>query len=229
MEKLNAEKQSTERLKILTADDDLTALRLITYLLVNWGFDVVTASDGRKALEILSQGGIDMALLDRTMPIMEGVEVVRQLRNAPPPGGYIYTIMITAKDSIEDIVSGLDAGADDYLKKPYDEDELRSRIRVGERVLELERKLAARAAELQKALDNVKQLRGLLPVCMYCKKIRNDRDYWQQMEGYIQENTDASFTHSVCPECREKIVKPMLDELQKRKDLSRVGVCPRMR
>ena len=190
---------------------------MITYSLVTWGYDVVTAVDGEKALEEIQRGGINIVLLDWTMPEFEGIEILRRVREKPPAGGYIYKIMITARSEIEDIVAGLEAGADDYLKKPYSEDELRSRIRVGERVVSLERRLAARAAELQEALDNVKQLKGLLPICMYCKKIRNDRDYWQQMEGYIHEHTDANFTHSVCPDCRDKIVKPMLDEMKRRK------------
>jgi len=208
----------SDRIRILAADDDLTALRLITYSLVTWGYDVVTAVNGEKALEEIRRGGVNIVLIDWTMPEMEGVEIIREVRKNPPADGYLYMIMITARSEIEDIVAGLEAGADDYLKKPYSEDELRSRIRVGERVVNLERSLAARAAELQEALANVKQLKGLLPICMYCKKIRNDRDYWQQMEGYIHEHTDANFTHSVCPDCREKIVKPMLDEMKRRKE-----------
>ncbi len=205
-------------MRILAADDDTTALRLITYSLVTWGYDVVTASDGDKALEEIHRGGINIVLLDWKMPEFEGIDILRRVRENPPPGGYLYMIMITAMSAIEDIVAGLDAGADDYLKKPYSEDELRSRIRVGERVVGLERKLVARAAELQEALDNVKQLKGLLPICMYCKKIRNDRDYWQQMEGYIHEHTNANFTHSVCPDCRDTIVKPMLDEMKRKRE-----------
>ncbi len=207
-----------DRLRILAAAADPTALRLTTYLLVTWGFEVVTAADGEKALAEIYRGGVNIVLLDWKMPQFEGIEIVRRVRENPPPGGYLYIIMVTAKNTIEDIVTGLDAGADDYLKKPCSDDELRSRIRVGERVVHLERKLAARAAELQEALVNVKQLKGLVPICMYCKKIRNDRDYWQQMEAFIHEHTDANFTHSICPDCRDTIVKPMLDQMQKRRE-----------
>ncbi len=216
MEKLKTRNKSAH-IRILAADDDVMALRLMTYSLVTWGYDVVTASSGEKALEEIERGGVNIVLLDWKMPEFEGIEILQRVRANPPTDGYLYMIMITAMDSVENTVTGLDAGADDYLKKPYSEDELHARIKVGERVVTLERNLAARAAELQEALDSVKQLKGLLPICMYCKKIRNDRDYWQQMEGYIHEHTDANFTHSICPECRDTVVKPMLEELQRRK------------
>jgi CheY-like chemotaxis protein len=205
-------------LRVLLADDDSSALRLLAYSLVTWGYDVLTATDGREALEAISRGGIDLAILDWNMPHLQGVEVVRRVREERSAGGYLYIILLTAKAAVEDVVVGLESGADDYLRKPYSEEELRSRIRAGERIVELERSLSARASELQEALDNVKQLRGLLPICMYCKKIRKDRDYWQQIEGYIHEHTDASFTHSICPDCREKIVTPMLESMRREKE-----------
>lgn len=175
---------------------------------------MVTATDGEQAWGAIQLGGIDIALLDWKMPKMEGIEVCRRVRQSPGDG-YLYVMLLTARDSVEDVVAGLEAGADDYLRKPYSEEELHSRIHVGERIVALERNLALHAAQLQKALDNIRVLKGLLPICMYCKKIRDDRDYWHQIEAYLHEHTEAGFTHSICPECREKIVKPMLEELKK--------------
>jgi len=206
------------KLRILAADDDATALRLLSYKLLQWGYDVVTAPDGAEALEVIREGWVDIALLDWKMPRMEGVEVCRAVRADPPKGGYLYILLLTAKDSVEEVVEGLSAGADDYLRKPCDDDELRSRIQVGERIVGLERRLAANIAELQVALDSIKVLKGLLPICMYCKKIRDDGDYWHQIESYIHEHTEAGFTHSICPECRETIVKPMLEAMRKEKE-----------
>jgi response regulator RpfG family c-di-GMP phosphodiesterase len=102
-------------------------------------------------------------------------------------------------------VAGLDAGADDYVVKPFDQEELRARVQVGIRVLKLQRSLADRVTELELALDRVNQLQGLLPICCYCKRIRDDRNYWHQVEAYIENHSDAQFSHGVCPECIEKL------------------------
>ena len=122
--------------------------------------------------------------------------------------------MLTAKGRKEDIVEGLTAGADDYIIKPFDRSELKARINAGERILRLQAELGARVKELELALANVKLLQGLLPICCYCKRIRNDQNYWQQVDTYIADHSEAQFTHGICPECRDKIVKPELERLR---------------
>jgi len=143
------------------------------------------------------------------MPLMDGVEICRRERethHASPA----YIILLTARGGNEDIVRGLDAGADDYIVKPFNREELRARVRVGVRILDLQKNLAGRVSDLERAMAGVKQLQGLLPICCYCKKIRDDQNYWQQVEGYISKHSDAQFSHGVCPECFEKIVRPEL-------------------
>jgi response regulator RpfG family c-di-GMP phosphodiesterase len=122
--------------------------------------------------------------------------------------------LLTARASREDKIQGLQAGADDYITKPFDPQELRARVQVGIRVLELQGALAQRVRELEEALSRVKQLQGLLPICSYCKKIRNDRNYWQQVEGYITEHSEAQFSHGICPDCYAQYVRPELERMQ---------------
>jgi response regulator RpfG family c-di-GMP phosphodiesterase len=117
----------------------------------------------------------------------------------------MYLILVTAREARGDVIAGLDAGADDYVIKPFDADELRARVAVGVRVLSLQEGLAERVAELQAALTNVKQLSGLLPICSYCKRIRGDDQYWQQVEGYIAAHSDAQFSHGICPACYKTV------------------------
>jgi len=196
--------------RILVAEDHYVSRHLLERNLQNWGFDVITAQDGVAAAEILAgPDAPSLAILDWMMPLMDGVEVcqrVRQNHNAP----YIYLLMLTAKSQKDEIATGLDAGADDYVIKPFDPDELRARLKVGQRVVELERALEKRVRDLETALNDVKRLKTLLPICMYCKSVRDDKDYWRQIDEYIYTETGTDFSHGICPTCLEKISKGQL-------------------
>ena len=193
--------------RILIAEDHYVSRHLLERNLTNWGFSVVTAEDGAKAAEILERDDApSLAILDWMMPKMDGAEVcthVRQRTGRP----YIYLVLLTAKSQKEEIAAGLEAGADDYVIKPFDPDELRARLKVGQRVVDLERALAKRVDDLQTALADVKKLKRLLPICMYCKSIRDDRDYWHQIEEYIHEETGTDFSHGICPTCLGKMTR----------------------
>jgi sigma-B regulation protein RsbU (phosphoserine phosphatase) len=195
--------------RILIAEDHHVSRHLLERNLVNWGFEVVTVEDGEAAANALEKDDAPpIALLDWMMPKMDGAQVcarVRQRQDRP----YIYLIMLTAKSQKEDVANGLHSGADDHVIKPFDADELRARLNVGKRVVELERTLAKKVKDLQSALDDVKKLKGLLPICMYCKSIRDDQDYWHQMEEYIHTETGTDFSHGICPKCMAKITAEM--------------------
>jgi len=196
--------------RILIADDDRVSRRLLEASLIKDGHEVILAEDGDRAWQTLqSDPAIPLAILDWNMPGLTGPEIcqrARHIQQAEPS----YLILLTSRDTREDIVSGLQAGANDYVTKPFDFDELRARVQVGERVVQLQKTLANRVRELEVALANVKMLQGLLPICLYCKKIRNDHNYWQQLDKYVVEHTDARFSHGICPECYENVVKPEL-------------------
>jgi DNA-binding response OmpR family regulator len=193
--------------KLLIADDDPLSLRMLEGLAAGWGFDVVTARDGLTACRLLeADDGPRLAVLDWVMPGMDGPDVCRKLREKPtqdPP----YLILLTARDAKADIVQGLRGGANDYVTKPFDPDELQARIQVGRRVVQLQQGLAATIRQLQDALAQVKQLSGLLPICAWCKKVRGDRNYWEKVETYISSHSEVRFTHGICPECLEKQIK----------------------
>jgi sigma-B regulation protein RsbU (phosphoserine phosphatase) len=198
---------------VLVADDLDVNRKLLRTLLAADGYDVIEASNGTDALEILQGAtGPIVGLIDWEMPEMEGIEVCRQTSAFadPPP---IYLILLTVRDSKQDIVAGLQGGANDYITKPFDKTELLARVGIGKQMVELQQALTERVAELRDALVSVKQLGGLLPICSYCKKIRDDQNYWQQVEAYVGKHSDAKFSHSICPQCYEDIIKPQMVQL----------------
>ena len=201
-------------MKILIAEDDLTSQLMIKAIVAKAGYEPVVTGDGRSALEILGRPDAPkLAVLDWMMPGMDGVEVCRKIRElkSDEPA---YLILLTSRDNKADIIHGLKAGANDYIVKPYDVEELQVRIGVGRKVIELQSLLAGRIAELQEAMAQIKTLRGLLPICMYCKKIRDDKQYWQQVEGYIAKHSEAQFSHGICPDCYKKYFQPELDKIK---------------
>ncbi|MBW2061012.1 MAG: response regulator [Deltaproteobacteria bacterium] len=191
-------------MKVLIAEDDITTLKTLEALLTRWGHKVVSVQDGNKAWEVLqSPNAPRLAILDWMMPGLDGLKLclrIRQQEMQVPA----YIILLTSRDPEEDIVAGLEAGANDYVTKPFSRSELRVRILAGQRIVELQSTLANRVKELQDALDHVKILQGILPICMHCHKIRDDQDVWQRLEKYVSERSLAEFSHGLCPECLEK-------------------------
>ncbi|HXX93317.1 MAG TPA: response regulator transcription factor [Planctomycetota bacterium] len=197
-------------MKVLVADDDPDVLRALNVLLGGWKYEVVSASDGVRALGVLlDRHPPTLAILDSVMPGMSGPEVCRKARAAlgSRPLHIILLTVLTRETEIED---GLGSGADDYMTKPFSVRELLARIRAGERVIRLQEDLSQRVGELEEALARVHALEGLLPICMYCKKVRDDHNYWQQVETYVGQRSGARFTHGICPECEAKHLDPQI-------------------
>ncbi|MBI3400895.1 MAG: response regulator transcription factor [Acidobacteria bacterium] len=199
---------------VLIAEDERVTGEILARTLQRWNHETTLVGDGAKAWDYLRVSMLPtLAILDWMMPEMDGPEVCRRVRTELPLAN-MYLLLVTAREGRSDVVVGLDAGADDYIIKPFDPEELRARINVGVRVLGLQQKLAERVAELQAALSNVKQLHGLLPICSYCKRIRGDDQYWQQVEGYIAQHSNAEFSHGICPACYAK-VSAEIDEISR--------------
>jgi DNA-binding response OmpR family regulator len=200
-------------MRVLIADDEATSRHLIQAILTGWGFEVLVAVEGGEALSILEGSSPpEIVLLDWMMPGADGLEVCRRMRAAKPQAT-TYIILVTARGGLENVVQGLEAGADDYITKPFDPRELRARLRAGVRIVQLQEALLERFHQLEESLKRVKQLQGLLPICSYCKKIRNDRNYWEQVDAYVASHSEAQFSHGVCPECYELHLKPQLQRL----------------
>jgi sigma-B regulation protein RsbU (phosphoserine phosphatase) len=201
-------------LQVLVADDEPVSRTVVGAMLKKAGYPVVYAPDGQQAWQLLdAEDPPAIALLDWEMPGLQGPEVIQRIREKQVQSP-TYVILLTSRDSYADIVQGLRAGADDYVTKPANEDELVARVNVGARVVQLQTALADRVRSLEEALANVKALQTLLPMCAYCKSIRNDQNYWEKVETYFTQHSNVSFTHSYCPNCYERFVKPELEALE---------------
>jgi len=209
--------------RILIAEDDPVSRVLLEAHIRKWGHEPVTTRDGIEAWDALQRADAPrLVILDWMMPGLDGLEVCRRARQADG-GRSRYIVLVTARADRRDTLAGLDAGADDYVTKPFDAAELRARVAVGVRVLELHAELAARIGELELALAHVDSLHGILPVCSYCKKVRTDGDSWQQMEAYVSAHSTVRFNHGVCPSCEASIVQPQLQELRRARALREKG------
>jgi phosphoserine phosphatase RsbU/P len=200
-------------LRVLIAEDDFTSRNILSGMLKKFGHEVVETTDGLVALEALrADDGPLLAVLDWMMPGIDGVEVCRRLREARLDRPR-YLILLTKRDEKRDIVEGLGAGADDYLTKPFDPEELRARIDVGIRMTALQGQLADKIRELRDAISHIKTLRGIVPICSHCKKIRDDQGYWNQVDAYVRKHSEAEFSHGICPDCLRLLYPDIADRL----------------
>lgn len=203
---------------ILIVDDSPDQQVLLRAILGKAGHtDLLSADSAKAAFPMLDMDGqepppqIDLILMDVLMPELDGVEACRQIKSRPHLFD-IPIIMVTAKSDLSNLQAAFAAGAIDYITKPVNSVELLARASSA---LALKKEMDCRKAregelrrsndELQKALREVKVLRGLIPICASCKKIRNDGGFWQQLEEYIGEHSEAEFSHGICQPCVKKL------------------------
>jgi DNA-binding response OmpR family regulator len=188
---------------ILIVDDIPLNLKILEAILVKEEYEIVRAVDGRQALNRARDILPDLILLDIMMPKMDGFQACKALKRSSKTK-HIPIIFLTSKSGTESVVRGLKLGAADYVVKPFKAAELIARVRTHLELKKARDNQAILISKLQKALEDVKQLSGLLPICAHCKKVRNDEGYWQQVEVYITNHSTAQFTHGICPECLEQ-------------------------
>jgi DNA-binding response OmpR family regulator len=196
---MQSERQSerqSEQDAILVVDDQPANLKVLLSFLQEQDYRVYMVDSGQRAMEILPRVRPDLVLLDVMMPGMNGFEICRRIKTDKELAA-LPVIFMTALDSAEDKVTGFSAGAVDYITKPFQQTEVLARIHT-------HITLRKREKELEEALEEIKTLTGILPICSYCKQIRNDEGYWQQVEEYITQHSEAMFSHGVCPSCYRK-------------------------
>jgi CheY-like chemotaxis protein len=203
---------STFSSDILAVDDVPENLKLLLNLLTPEGYKVRPASNGDEALDAVKSKKPDLILLDIKMPGMDGFEVCKRLKTDSQLNK-IPIIFISALGETADKVKAFHAGGVDYITKPFQREEVLMRVQTHIELHRIRMNLERIVAERNKALDEVKTLRGIIPICAYCHQIRDDEGEWKRLENYILEHShdDAGFSHGVCPGCYKK----QMEEIEK--------------
>lgn len=191
-------------IKILVVDDDPDILFATARTLKKKGFDIASATTGEECLEQAESDRPDLILLDVELPDMLGTEVCKILKNNSEDQGYYIMMSSARKISSDNQADGLDSGADGYIARPVSNREFVSRVHSMVRLIRTERKIAQTISELETALEKIKVLSGIVPICMHCKQIRNDKGYWNQLEAFIASHSSAQFSHGICEPCLEE-------------------------
>ncbi len=189
-------------MKILIADDDNASRLLLSAHLKSLRHEVLTAADGAEAWERYLAELPQIVITDWLMPGIDGLEICRMIRSERRKK-YTYVMLLTSLSGKGSFLEGMRAGADDFITKPFDTDALAARITVAERIIGMEQEIA--------------QLQSLLPICSYCKRLRDEDGVWRPMEEYISRRLDASLSHGVCPDCYADKVDPQIQKLRKKK------------
>ncbi len=208
--------------KVLIVDDIDTNVKLLEYCLRHMDLEIITANCGKTAIQAAKDNELALVLMDVQMPIMDGFTTAAEIHKLE--GREILPIIFITAISRHDkfVLQGYESGAVDYLLKPISEPILRNKVKV---FIELARQrdliekqraeLEVKVKELQHALDEIKILRGIIPICSSCMKVRNDKGYWEQVETYIENHSDVDFSHGICPDCLKKQYPDIADQVLK--------------
>jgi DNA-binding response OmpR family regulator len=188
-------------MKILIAEDDQISRKLLSTTLKQFGHEVMAYDNGADAWAAYDASPVRVIVSDWLMPELDGLDFCRKVRKRASTE-YTYFILLTANVQGKDTyMEAMQSGIDDFLAKPLDREQIWMRLKVAERILRYTREIS--------------NLESMLPICSYCKKVRDDNNYWQQVETYISNYTGTNFSHSVCPTCYDQQVKPQIESLKK--------------
>jgi len=196
---------------ILIVDDTPENLTTLRQILADHQYVVRPAISGEIALRAIDAELPDLILLDIMMPSMDGYQVCKILKSDEDKK-HIPIIFISSLDETVDKVKAFSLGAVDYITKPFQVEEVLARVHTHITLSKLQKSLQEKNVELQKALDEIKTLRGIIPICTQCKKVRDDMGYWNQVEVYIHNHSEAEFSHSICPDCAKKLYPDLFPE-----------------
>jgi DNA-binding response OmpR family regulator len=184
-------------MRVLVVDDDAVVRLLVKTMVGQLGHEVVVAASGAEAWAQLTSSPVHVVVSDWIMPDVDGLELCRRIR-AEVSREYTYVILLTALDARSHYLMAIDAGVDDFLTKPFEPDLIAARLRVAERIVGLRR--------------HVEHLEQLLPICMYCKKIRDAANEWVRVEEFLKRETARQLTHGICQHCYETVARPAVEQ-----------------
>jgi CheY-like chemotaxis protein len=179
-----------KRTRILVAEDDPVSSTILRTVLEKLGHETVVARDGNEAWEAFNREPVRLIVSDWMMPGMDGLELCKKVRSRSQTSYTYFTLLTANRTTPENYALATAAGVDDFLTKPLNREAIRMRLTVAERIL--------------KYTAEIRQLQEMIPICVYCRKVRDEHDYWDMVESYIQKETGSRFSHGACPECREK-------------------------
>lgn len=205
-----------EKSLVLIVDDVPRNIKVLGDILRTKDYRIAVSTNGTQALEMVNKIQPDLILLDVMMPDMDGFAVCKILKESSQTRD-IPVIFLTVKTEINDIVKGLGIGAVDYISKPFNSTELLARVNTHLELKKARDREKELIKKLKEALSQVKQLSGLLPMCARCKKIRDDKGYWQSVEEFITDHSEAHLSHSLCPKCVTELYPDMADRIINRK------------
>jgi len=224
-----------KNMKILIVDDADNMRLLLSGYLEGCGYrEILTAASANEAFqhltadpEVPASDAVDLILMDIVMPGVDGIEACRRIKEDMGCSD-VPVIMVTGEDGVIQLRQAFEAGAMDYVTKPFNRFELQVRVESALRLkqaMDAQKRanalLEERNLELKEAMENVKVLRGLLPICASCKDIRDDSGNWSMMEAFITANSEAVFSHGICPGCQEELYPKVFRSLQDK------GIVPR--
>lgn len=196
---------------VLIVDDIEENVEVLYSILKNENYRFAIALTAEQTLRTVEKEVPDLILLDVMLTDGNGFELAERILRDHGKG-QIPIIFITARAHIEDKVMGFQAGGVDYITKPFEESEVLARVRTHLELKSIQKEQQELIRQLREALDEVRQLRGIIPICARCKKIRDDDGYWMQVDQYFSVHSDIEFSHGLCPECMHELYPDLVDE-----------------